>query len=129
MLGFGPGAELFEGEIVDGIDLVDEHLFDAGQFEVPVAALHARRVFAGASSSGAHSQHVGMTHAKANRDFSDTVLGPQYAVTSILPIGLTKMPCHDSPRFTVSEGLTSKSPFENYSFSNRRLRSKLPIAI
>jgi len=81
MLGFEPGTELLEGKIVDGIDLVDEHLFEAGQFEVPVAALHARRVFAEASSSGAHSRHVGMTHAKASRDFSDTALGPQYAIT------------------------------------------------
>jgi hypothetical protein len=80
MLGFEPGAELLEGEIVDGTDLVDEHLFETGQFELPVAALHAGRVFAEASSSGARSRHVGMTHAKASRDFSETALSAQYAI-------------------------------------------------
>jgi hypothetical protein len=81
MLSFEPGAELLESEIVDGIDLVNEHLFETGQFEVPVAALHAGRVFAEALSSGARSRHVGMTHAKARRDLSDTALGVQYAIT------------------------------------------------
>ncbi|WP_225984865.1 hypothetical protein [Noviherbaspirillum aerium] len=79
MLSFKPGAELLEGEIVDGIDLVNEHLFEAGQFELPVAALYAGRLFAEAASSGTGARHI----------------------------GLTKMPCHHSLRFTVRDILTS----------------------
>lgn len=80
ILSFEPDAELLERKIVDGIDLVDEHLFKTGQFELPVTALHAGPLFAEASSSGARSRHVGMTHAKASGDFSDTPPGSQYAI-------------------------------------------------